>query len=193
MKKTTFVTTIIATTILSLITPFCLAQPVEVNYPNAPKALFVVPAELVQPITEVRFVVPVVTKKVEDKRVTKVDNVRATLMAIEEIENAKNGEIGRRGERSSFQFLRSVWRKYSSKPFSMASKLTPEAKAEQLRVAYAHYQWITENIENPTPYRIALAWNAGVGAVNRNQLPNQSVAYATRVFNMFHEIKKSLG
>jgi hypothetical protein len=104
-----------------------------------------------------------------------------TLQAIHLIENPTNStRIGRAGELGPYQFRPGTWKMHTKKPFRLAAN-----RAEADRVAVKHYDWIKRNLERngitASPYRIALAWNAGLDAALRDAAPASSHAYATRV------------
>lgn len=105
--------------------------------------------------------------------------------AIAEVENTPGR--GKHGERSPWQFKRNVWEKHSGYSFDYADVKSRFARAEQQRVAIAHAEWIADNIDYPTPYRIALAWNAGVHCLLYNNFSDKSVDYAKRVRNVYEE------
>ena len=55
-------------------------------------------------------------------------------------------------------------------------------------VALRHYAWLQDGLERvgltATPYRIAAAWNAGLGATVRGHLSAATLDYARRVENL---------
>ena len=108
--------------------------------------------------------------------------------AIATVENTPGR--GKHGERSPWQITHAVWTSYSSLPFSYADVDSITARAEQRGVAMQHARYIASIINNPTPYRIALAWNAGIGAVLHNTFSDASVSYAKRVRNVYEEAGK---
>ena len=72
---------------------------------------------------------------------------------------------------------RQTWKMYTEAPFSRAlDRRTSDA------VAVKHYNWLKAELERRgievTPYRIALAWNGGIGAVVAR---NPSAAAGLRV------------
>jgi hypothetical protein len=106
------------------------------------------------------------------------------LHAIHQVENPRDLQrAGQRGELGPFQFRRTVWSKYTEKPFSLATD-----PVEAQVVAEAHYDWIKRGLERNglevTPYQIGLAWNAGLHATVNNRASNQSKQYAQRVANL---------
>ncbi len=112
-----------------------------------------------------------------------------TLQAFNWVENPRNStRTGPRGELGPYQFRPATWRMYTDKPFAMA--LQREAADE---VAVAHYEWLRRGLLSaglePTPYRIALAWNAGLDQVINDRAPASAYAYAEQVANLAAELK----
>ena len=60
-------------------------------------------------------------------------------------------------------------------------------------VAVRHYDWLKTSLERngleATVYNIALAWNAGIGAVVSGRVPAVSRDYASRVENIALELR----
>lgn len=90
---------------------------------------------------------------------------------------------GANGELGPYQLTRGVWARHSALRFNLANAKGVEGD----RVALAHLAWLQTHVDNPTPYRLALAWNAGLGAVQRNSFSDSSVDYAHRVRNVYEE------
>lgn len=90
---------------------------------------------------------------------------------------------GKLGERGPYQFRRSTWRMHTSSSFDLA-----ENREVANTIAKRHYVWIEATLRangiEPSPYNVALAWNAGVNAVIRRRAPAVSHDYATRVLNV---------
>lgn len=90
---------------------------------------------------------------------------------------------GKLGERGPYQFRRSTWRMHTSSSFNLA-----ENREVANTVAKRHYAWIEDQLRasgiEPSPYKVALAWNAGVNAVIRGRVPAVSYDYANRVINI---------
>jgi hypothetical protein len=108
----------------------------------------------------------------------------ATLEAIHQIENPQDSrEPGSNGELGAYQFREDTWKMHTSVPFSRA--LDRHASDT---VAVKLYESIKTELERrgmtATPYRIALAWNAGIGAVFFEHPPATAVDYASRVANL---------
>lgn len=106
------------------------------------------------------------------------------LEAIRLIENPREVTTpGPRGELGRYQFRESTWRMHTSRPFAHAN-----IRAAADAVAVLHYEWIKGQLAKagiePTPYRIALAWNAGVSAAMSGRAPARAARYAERVINL---------
>jgi len=107
-----------------------------------------------------------------------------TLQAINWVENPRNStKVGPRGELGPYQFRPPTWRMYTSKPFALAAQ---RETADE--VAVQHYEWIRRGLLSagfkPTPYRIALVWNAGLDQVVNDRVPASAYAYAEQVANL---------
>ncbi|HWA08279.1 MAG TPA: hypothetical protein VG838_02315 [Opitutaceae bacterium] len=112
-----------------------------------------------------------------------------TLEAIHTVENPSNRQSpGPCGELGAYQFRLDTWRMYSHRPFSEA--LDRRSSDE---VAVRHYDWLKATLERAgfeaSVYNIALAWNAGVGAVTSGRIPASSRDYASRVSNIAAELQ----
>jgi len=96
-------------------------------------------------------------------------------------------KIGRRGERSAWQISPEVWREYCEAPFTRASSVSRLAAM----VAAAHLEWLRLSLEQKgrpaTPYNLALAWNAGLGAVLTGKAPPGAHDYAARAVALYEE------
>lgn len=111
-----------------------------------------------------------------------VDHERflAAVVAVEGTPGqGSNGELGK------YQFTRTAWRQHSDKPHEWALGRSTEARLERDRVARAHAKWIERHLENPTVYRMAMVWNAGLATVQRNGFSDANVEYAVRVRNVY--------
>jgi len=112
-----------------------------------------------------------------------------TLQAIHWIENpTESVQPGRFGELGAYQFRRATWQMHTKQPFQLAIN-----RAESDKVAVAHYEWIKTGLQrngiNPSPFNIALAWNAGLSAVVQGRVPAVSRGYASRVVNLVNDLK----
>jgi len=112
-----------------------------------------------------------------------------TLQAIHWVENPNNSPApGAHGELGAYQFRRSTWFSHTRKPFEYARE-----RAHADEVAVMHYEWLKRGFEKSgvkvTPYRIALAWNAGLNAALGGRAPRASHNYATRVTNIVESLK----
>jgi len=111
-----------------------------------------------------------------------------TLKAINWVENPFNSpKAGPNGELGPYQFRQGTWRMYTRKPFSLALE-----QKHSDDVAIRHYEWIrrallSSGIE-PSPFFIALAWNAGVDKVVNGRAPASSYRYATQVTNLVADL-----
>jgi hypothetical protein len=115
----------------------------------------------------------------------------ATLEAIHQLENPNNSDApGALGELGPYQFRETTWRTYTRAPFSQAlDRHVSDA------VAVKHYNWLKSELERrgleATPYRIALAWNGGMGAVLSGRPPAAAADYASRAANLAAEFGKN--
>ncbi len=114
-----------------------------------------------------------------------------TLQAIHLIENPHNtSQPGAHGELGAYQFRQTTWRMHSRKPFRNAL-----VRAHADAVAVTHYDWLARQLRRnciaPTTYNIALAWNAGIGAVVSGRAPRASRQYAQRVVNIARELERA--
>jgi hypothetical protein len=115
----------------------------------------------------------------------------ATLEAIHQLENPRNSDApGALGELGPYQFRESTWRIYTRAPFSQA--LDPRVSDT---IAVKHYNWLKSELERrgfvATPYKIALAWNAGMSAVLSDNPPACATDYASRAANLAAELEKN--
>jgi hypothetical protein len=107
-----------------------------------------------------------------------------TLQAINWVENPTNhNRRGSKGELGPYQFRAQTWRMHTRRSFDQAV-----VRAHADEVAVRHYEWIRRELResgiDPSPYNIALAWNSGLGAVLRGEVPTVSYRYAERVANL---------
>jgi hypothetical protein len=107
-----------------------------------------------------------------------------TLQAINWVENPRNStKAGPCGELGPYQFRRATWRMHTNKPFALAVQ-----REHADDVAVQHYEWLKRGLQNsgiePTPYTIALAWNAGLDRVVNDRVPASAYAYAEQVANL---------
>lgn len=100
-------------------------------------------------------------------------------------------KIGRRGERSAWQISPEVWREYCEASFTRASSDSRLAAM----VAAAHLEWLRLSLEQKgrpaTPYNLALAWNAGLGAVLTGKAPPGAHDYAARADALYESLTRS--
>ena len=112
-----------------------------------------------------------------------------TLQAINWVENPYNSaKAGPGGELGPYQFRPATWRMYTRKPFALAVE-----RQHSDDVAVRHYEWIKRSLLNsgitPTPFYIALAWNAGIGQVVNGRAPASAYQYASQVNNLVGVLK----
>ena len=110
--------------------------------------------------------------------------------AIRTVEGASVTAIGRHGERGPYQTGREVWRQHSKKPYWWASSPAPEHQAEARRVAIEHVKWLERNLPAAgmpvSAYTVALAWNAGIGHVERREFVPENFLFADHARNWFN-------
>ena len=110
------------------------------------------------------------------------------LKAIVQVESRGDySKFGAGGEAGIYQIAPKTWAQYSTKSIKVAA--TKAGQVESERVAKAHYNMIVEffkkkNIE-VNVYNIALAWNAGIGRVSRDDLASRHRSYAKRVNSLY--------
>lgn len=112
-----------------------------------------------------------------------------TLQAINWVENPSNSpKAGPGGELGPYQFRPATWRMYTRKPFALALE-----RQHSDDVAVRHYEWIKRSLQSsgfePTPFFIALAWNAGIGQVINGRAPASAYQYASQVNNLVGVLK----
>lgn len=108
------------------------------------------------------------------------------LSAIREVEAVKKPATpGPAGELGYFRLRPQTWRQHTTEPFSRCGR---NASLE-LATAMKHLRWLARGIvaagQVPTPYRLALAWNAGLEATRLHRVPAPAHDYAARVVNIF--------
>jgi len=117
----------------------------------------------------------------------------ATLEAIHQLENPNDtAKPGSLGELGAYQFREQTWRMHTAAPFNRAlDRRSSDA------VAVKHYDWIRSELERrgiePTPYRIALAWNGGLRAAVGERPPSVAVDYASRAANLAAQYERDSG
>jgi hypothetical protein len=113
-----------------------------------------------------------------------------TLQAIHLLENPNDTDRpGSLGELGAYQFREQTWKMHTSAPFSLAlDRRVSDA------VAVKHYDWLKSALERrgveATPFRIALAWNAGLAAALGARPSPAAVDYATRVANLAGDLRR---
>ena len=112
------------------------------------------------------------------------------LDAVRQVENW-DGRDGRHGERGPYQLTASVWEMHEpGRPFAMARQ-----EAAGRACALKHVAWLQAGLSragiDPSPFNVALAYNAGRGAVLRGRAPERAYDYAGRVRNLYQSIGAS--
>ncbi len=115
-----------------------------------------------------------------------------TLQAINWVENPNNStRVGPHGELGPYQFRRATWRMYTRKPFALAVQ-----REDADEVAVKHYEWLKRGLQSggldPTPFNIALAWNAGLDEVINGRAPDSAYRYAEQVNNLVGSLRAQL-
>lgn len=94
-------------------------------------------------------------------------------------------KIGAAGERSAWQLSKDTWKLYTREAFTRASSNARLAST----IARLHLRHLIIEIEamrqQPTPQNLAIAWNAGLGALRRRSVPPGTYEYADRVANLY--------
>lgn len=99
------------------------------------------------------------------------------IRAVEEWD----GRDGRHGERGPWQITAGVWSMHMPGiPFAEARHEGPARACALKHVAYLRARLRAGNVDDNT-YNLAMAWNAGHGAVLRSRVPDVSYFYAARV------------
>ena len=102
------------------------------------------------------------------------------LQALSAVESGHNARaIGAAGERGAYQMTPAVVASCGGYGEREAAKEVQRIEARLIHL----------NIE-PTPFHIALAYNAGLGAVQRGAAPVRSYQHATRVCAVLERLKK---
>lgn len=101
------------------------------------------------------------------------------LRAIALVESGNNpAAVGKAGELGRFQMTPAVVATCGGYGDREAARWERQIERELLAAGI-----------DPLPFNVALAWNAGVGAVKRGQAPEASYEYATRVTNLMEQLK----
>lgn len=100
------------------------------------------------------------------------------LQAVSLVETGGNPHaVGRAGERGEFQMTPAV-------VAEVGGYGRREAEAQMRRLA----RLLEHAGIDPQPFNLALAWNAGIGAVKRGRAPASSYDYAVRVRNCYEAL-----
>lgn len=105
----------------------------------------------------------------------------AFLKAVAEVETGGNTRaIGSQGERGLYQFGRTTWSRHTKRAFADAHN--PRIAHD---VAVQHFVWLFSRLEangaEPSAYRLAVAWNAGLSRALSGKAPKSTRDYARRV------------
>jgi hypothetical protein len=90
------------------------------------------------------------------------------LWAIAAVETGHKPRPGRSGETGAHQMM----------PAAIRDNGTPQR----------HLAWLARHLPNPTPYRLALAWNAGLTATIEGRTLPRHHDHAQRVVNVYEAI-----
>jgi len=99
-------------------------------------------------------------------------------------------KIGKAGERSAYQITEVVWRKQTDSWFGFASGNSQYEKNIARLVCIAHLTECYRLIDNPSVFRIALAYAAGVSVANHAaKVTKAKAGYGQRVENLYNDIE----
>ncbi len=111
-------------------------------------------------------------------------DVPRLLVAIRTVEGYQ-GRDGAAGERGPWQITAAVWSRHMPGiPFEHARQEGPAHACAVKHIAWLRARLVAAGID-PNPYNLALAWNAGDGAVLRARAPERAYDYAARVRNLY--------
>lgn len=107
---------------------------------------------------------------------------RRLLHAIRTVEDVKDpAKRGPAGELGFYRITPAAWAQHTTAAFSRAAT---DPKFEEM-IAGRHLDWLERELVRsghvPTPFRLALAWNAGLEG--SNHAPATACDYARRVVN----------
>lgn len=108
------------------------------------------------------------------------------LRAIRAAEGVKDpAKVGAFGELGYFRIRSVVWQQHTTAAFARAAW----DHALEERIAARHLDFLTRELTRsgqvPTPYRVALAWNAGLEGSSGKHTPASAYDYAKRVTNIY--------
>jgi len=115
----------------------------------------------------------------------------AFLKAVAEVETGGNPRaIGRFGERGLYQFGRATWTRHTKRAFVDAHD-----PAIAHDIAVKHFVWLYGRLEangaTPDAYRMAVAWNGGLGRAISGRAPKSTRDYARRVAVLAERLQAS--
>lgn len=112
-----------------------------------------------------------------------IDHARL-LDAIRQVEEW-DGRDGSAGERGPWQITAAVWKKHCPAWSFDRARATRYARV----CAERHLEWLAAGLRRhgiePTPYALALAWNAGLTGATTGRAPVRAYEYARRVENLY--------
>lgn len=110
----------------------------------------------------------------------KAELMAVLLQAVALVESGGDVRaVGRAGERGEFQIAPAVAAEVGG-----YGRREAEAHMRRLERLLVHAQI------DPQPFNLALAWNAGIGAVRGGRAPESSYQYAVRVRNLFEALQR---
>lgn len=126
-------------------------------------------------------------------------NLAALLLAIASVETGNDPtKVGAKGEVSQYQISKAVWRQHAPKV-----RFNPKQAWTATAVATKHIRLLNGKLHpsiRNRPYWIAVAWNGGLGAVEKAELyvgeytarhvPKKVQDYADRVRAMYYVYEK---
>jgi hypothetical protein len=116
------------------------------------------------------------------------------LKSIRRVEtNDNHCKIGRKQEKTAYQFIRATWREYSKADFNKINRLEYKVEAERVaRLHLAKIKWfLLKNGYSVNPKNIALIWNGGMHGFETGRIYNSTITYSYNV-NYYYELYLSL-
>lgn len=102
------------------------------------------------------------------------------LRALSMVESGNNVQaVGLAGELGKFQMMPAVVSECGGYGEREARR-----EIQRIEVALVHMG------VDPSPYNVALAWNAGLGAVRHGKVPESSYRHALRVVNLLEDLQR---
>ena len=111
---------------------------------------------------------------------SQVDRSRL-LACLAEVETGNDDtKVGPCGSRSRYGLHKLTWYDYSQLDFQTYCR-----GRAALEVAHLHLNWLIKHLSQPTPYRLAYAWNRGLTYTERRG--HIGSGFAFRVHNLYHD------